>query len=140
MDHWPDNPLGQWIYLAPYLSFPVTDSFQKVIVAAVGLGWYFTHNDNSNTAPKAIGGSANEKLGQTTAVADALGMGMTSTSLHVSPTNTVARREEAAQSTALPHAPIDIPLEPVPISNRNSSARSHHNHNSRTRNLNRASH
>ncbi|KAI0662288.1 hypothetical protein C8Q70DRAFT_637140 [Cubamyces menziesii] len=78
-----------------------------IIAGAIGLGWYVSHNSTTHNAPTAIGGSANEKAidaqTSTTAVAEAMA---TSTVLHVSPTNTVARRDARIGSTLC--KPIDM--------------------------------
>lgn len=80
------------------------------IVAAVGLGVYFNRNAPGHQQPKVFGGSADE-VGSSvpgtpsaSASVSASGTGKsggtTSSSLHVSPTFTVARREEeGAQPT-----------------------------------------
>ncbi|KAI0820418.1 hypothetical protein BC628DRAFT_856906 [Trametes gibbosa] len=82
-------------------------------------GWYVSHNNSSHNAPTAIGGSANEKAITTTSsthvVAGALA---TSTVLHVSPTNTVAKRED--------NEPIPTPSAIYALAARGSS--SHHVH------------
>lgn len=70
------------------------------IAAGVGIGWYISHKSSSNTAPKAIGGSANETMSPTTSTIASV-RGSSSTSLHVSPTNTVARRNEAEATPAV---------------------------------------
>ncbi|KAI0081595.1 hypothetical protein K474DRAFT_1567705, partial [Panus rudis PR-1116 ss-1] len=63
------------------------------IAGGIGLGWYVSHNDTSHNAPTAIGGSANEKaIQESSSVAKAGGPTASSTP-HVSPTNTVARRD-----------------------------------------------
>ncbi|KAL7280195.1 hypothetical protein ACG7TL_006614 [Trametes sanguinea] len=85
-----------------------------IIAGAIGLGWYVSHNSTSHNAPTAIGGSANEKATDTetptsTVVGEALA---TSTVLHVSPTKTVARRDDE---------PIPTPLAVYPVSARGSS-------------------
>ena len=72
------------------------------IVAAVGLGVYFNRNAPGHQQPKVLGGSADE-VGSSVASSSASATsartksavgGSTSSSLHVSPTFTVARREE----------------------------------------------
>lgn len=64
-------------------------------VGAIGLWWYASHNSTTHEQPSAIGGSAKE--GGAVSVASTIGhpTGTVSlaTSLHVSPTNTVARRK-----------------------------------------------
>ncbi|KAF5369577.1 hypothetical protein D9758_002486 [Tetrapyrgos nigripes] len=76
-----------------------------VIIAAgaIGLGWWAAHNDDSHNQPTAIGGSAQE-AGHSTSSVNAGGTASVQSSLHVSPTNTVARREVSeAQPTLLPN-------------------------------------
>ncbi|KAJ7195486.1 hypothetical protein GGX14DRAFT_376905 [Mycena pura] len=80
-----------------------------VICAAggIGIGVYLSQQASAHYRPDAIGGSANESLGATVATsktassahASAKGALATSSALHVSPTNTVARREPAPQIT-----------------------------------------
>ena len=112
------------------------DCVTQIIAGAIGLGWYVSHNSTTHNAPTAIGGSANEKAidaqTSTTAVAEAMA---TSTVLHVSPTNTVARRDGE---------PIPTPLAIYPLTARGSSPhRVHvvqtHRHGRRTH-LNRTTH
>lgn len=77
-----------------------------VIVAAgaIGLGWWAAHNDNSHNQPTAIGGSAKEAGSPVSSSVTAGGTASVQTSLHVSPTNTVARREiPEAQETPIPN-------------------------------------
>ncbi|KAI0771141.1 hypothetical protein BD413DRAFT_604494 [Trametes elegans] len=64
-----------------------------VIAGAIGLGWYVGHNSTSHNAPKAIGGSANEKAiaSETSTIGSGL-VESASPTFHVSPTHTVARR------------------------------------------------
>ncbi|KAI0647715.1 hypothetical protein C8Q79DRAFT_1008130 [Trametes meyenii] len=106
-----------------------------IIAGAIGLGWYVSHNSTAHNAPKAIGGSANEKAieaSSSSAVAEALA---TSTVLHVTPTHTVARRDDE---------PIPTPLAVYPLEPR--SGNSHHVHvvqahrHGRRSNVNRTSH
>jgi len=61
------------------------------IGGGIGLGWYMTHNDPTNQAPDALGGSANEGVPTTTSALSS-GAALSSSSPHVSPTLTVARR------------------------------------------------
>ncbi|KIP09719.1 hypothetical protein PHLGIDRAFT_116192 [Phlebiopsis gigantea 11061_1 CR5-6] len=80
------------------------------VAGGIGLGVYISSKNTTHNAPTAIGGSANEKLQSTTASQSvAVGAnGETSTSFHVSPTHTVARREDAAAPTdvfVLPDVP-----------------------------------
>jgi len=72
------------------------------ILAAVGLGVYFNRNAPGHQQPKVFGGSAGEvgssvsssaSASPTSAVTKSV-VKSTSSSLHVSPTFTVARREE----------------------------------------------
>lgn len=78
------------------------------IVAAVGLGVYFNRNAPGHQQPKVFGGSADEVGSSVSSSASASasatsgvkGGGVvqsTSSSLHVSPTFTVARREEGEE-------------------------------------------
>ncbi|KAI0366624.1 hypothetical protein BV20DRAFT_951740 [Pilatotrama ljubarskyi] len=89
-----------------------------IIAGAIGLGWYVSHNSTTHNAPTAIGGSANEKAIETqSSSAVAAGAIATSTVLHVSPTHTVARRDDE---------PIPTPLAIYPLAARGPS--SHHVH------------
>ena len=72
------------------------------IVAAIGLGVYFNKNTPGHQQPKVLEGSA-DKVGSSVASSSASATsvmtksvvgGSTSSSLHASPTFTVARREE----------------------------------------------
>lgn len=68
----------------------------QAAAGGIGLGWYVSHNDPSHNVPKTIGGSAGEASTQATSSSSVkvVGSGTASvkTTLHVSPTNTVARR------------------------------------------------
>ncbi|KAI0755298.1 hypothetical protein C8Q80DRAFT_1094703 [Daedaleopsis nitida] len=86
-----------------------------IIAGAIGLGWYVSHNNTTSTAPKAIGGSANEKANESASVAAAAaaaatgahGVSTTDQSLHVSPTHTVAKRIFEAVPTAAAVYPVE---------------------------------
>ncbi|KAG6330375.1 hypothetical protein ID866_8712 [Astraeus odoratus] len=86
--------MSRWVWLVAIL-----------ILAGIGLiAWYeITHKSSSSSQPTAVGGKANETAGPTTMPASAQAAISTSTSLHVSPTNTVARRVARAEPT-----PLDI--------------------------------
>ena len=87
-----------------------------LIVGGVAAGVYFTRNNPSNTQPKAFGGSANQAAtfsSSATASVVTGKNGAASTVLHVSPTNTVQRREAgevrptaAAVAVAVPELPV----------------------------------
>lgn len=66
------------------------------IAGAIGIGWYFTHNNQQNQRPASLGGSENESSSvsaSSSAVISSVVPTSSGTSKHVSPTNTVARRE-----------------------------------------------
>ena len=67
---------------------------------------YISSQNTTHNAPKAIGGSANEKL-ESTSSAVVGEDGATKTSYHVSPTHTVARRADDDAP-----APTDFPTIP----------------------------
>ncbi|KAH9851598.1 hypothetical protein C2E23DRAFT_829832 [Lenzites betulinus] len=104
--------LSRWVWV-------VGMTLLIIIAGAIGLGWYVSHNNTSHTAPTAIGGSANEKAITTASSSTQLVAGAlaTSTVLHVSPTNTVARRDDE---------PIPTPSAIYPLTARSGS--SHHVH------------
>ncbi|TFY82609.1 hypothetical protein EWM64_g1397 [Hericium alpestre] len=102
--------LSRWVWI-------VTVLLLACIGMAIGLGWYasHTHPNTPHSAPKTFGGSANEHgaVAKAPEAVDADG----STSHHVSPTNTVARRYdipdpvptfEAFNVVPLPHAPSGL--------------------------------
>ncbi|EJF56677.1 hypothetical protein DICSQDRAFT_141133 [Dichomitus squalens LYAD-421 SS1] len=73
-----------------------------IVAGAIGLGWWVAHNNTTHTAPKAIGGSADEKSIESASSAAAAHLATSSsTSLHVSPTNTVARRADEPIPTSV---------------------------------------
>ncbi|KAI0035193.1 hypothetical protein K488DRAFT_68588 [Vararia minispora EC-137] len=76
---------------------------------AIGLGVYFrlTNKSTVQSSPKAIGGSE-ENSG--TLVTSSAAVGGTSSSLHVSPTYTVARREPIPSPVAMPVPVAGAPL------------------------------
>ncbi|KAJ3838025.1 hypothetical protein F5878DRAFT_189626 [Lentinula raphanica] len=60
-------------------------------LGAIGLWWYASHNSSTHEQPHALGGSEQES-GSSSAVGVASSPATLQTSLHVTPTNTVARR------------------------------------------------
>ncbi|KAI0789612.1 hypothetical protein C8Q75DRAFT_806779 [Abortiporus biennis] len=121
------------------------------VAGGIGIGWWIAHNDKSHDAPTAIGGSANEKaLSSSAAAATSVGTdGHTkSSSPHVSPTNTVARRAFLADvvPTGVPVVPIpEVPAIPIgsPKFEAREFDRAHrqHNHHRRAKALqNRTTH
>ncbi|THH19094.1 hypothetical protein EW146_g2016 [Bondarzewia mesenterica] len=84
------NRLSRWVWIIGF--------FLLVCIGlASGLGWYATHNKPAHQQPKVFGGSENETLTSagtaTGAVKGSVVTASSSSSPHVSPTNTVARRE-----------------------------------------------
>ncbi|KAL6308453.1 hypothetical protein BKA93DRAFT_566210 [Sparassis latifolia] len=80
-----------------------------VIIGAICLGVYVAHKSTSPSTPTAIGGSADETGHIATTAAAIAGVhGSSATSLHVTPTNTVARRD-----SLVPPVPTSFAL-PVP--------------------------
>ena len=80
-----------------------------LIAGGIGVGVYLTRNSPSHQQPTAIGGSADNLATSTTVVSTSGAKGAaSSSSLHVSPTNTVARREVDALLT--PRAPLPTAL------------------------------
>ena len=67
-----------------------------IIGGAVGIGLYFNHEDSTESVPGAIGGKADEGSIPPQAAATQATL---SSSLHVSPTNTVAKRDEVVLPT-----------------------------------------
>ncbi|KAI8978841.1 hypothetical protein BD414DRAFT_494569 [Trametes punicea] len=98
--------MSRWVWV-------IGMTFLIIIAGALGLGWYVAHNTTIHNAPTPVGGSADERSisiqSSPTAAAEAAA---TSTVLHVSPTRTVARRE---------NEPIPTPLAEYPESARGSS-------------------
>lgn len=87
--------MSRWVWVIGFL-------LALTAAGAIGLGWYLSHNDTSHNAPKTLGGSAKETGGASLKVVGTDSAGL-KTSLHVSPTNTVARRVFAeAFATPLP--------------------------------------
>ncbi|EEB88416.1 hypothetical protein MPER_13762, partial [Moniliophthora perniciosa FA553] len=74
---------------------------QDVLIAAgaVALGWYVSHNDTSQNQPGTLGGNVGATAGP---AAPSKPSGTSSGSLHVSPTNTVARRAPEPVPTPAP--------------------------------------
>ncbi|OBZ68727.1 hypothetical protein A0H81_11071 [Grifola frondosa] len=107
-----------------------------IIVAAIGLGWWASHNNTSHNAPTAIGGSANEKdLGSSSVSSTASTAATSSSAFHVTPTNTVARR-----SDPIPTA-YALPLSsPSPELDNDAVVRAVQSHRARRSYLNRTIH
>ena len=83
-----------------------------LIVGGVAAGVYFTRNNPSNTQPKAFGGSANQAAtfsSSATASVVTGKNGAASTVLHVSPTNTVQRREAGEVRPTAVAAAVPLP-------------------------------
>lgn len=78
--------LSRWVWVIGFFLL-------ACIGLGVGLGWYLSHNKPAHQLPKAFGGSANETLTAGTAPATVAGGAKSASSLHVSPTHTVARRD-----------------------------------------------
>ncbi|KAI1794812.1 hypothetical protein LXA43DRAFT_994387 [Ganoderma leucocontextum] len=95
-----------------------------IIAGAIGLGWWVSHNNHTHTAPTAIGGSADEKaLASASASASAAASSSDISSLHVSPTNTVARRADEP----IPTPPVLYPVHArSPNSHRVHVVQAHH--------------
>ena len=109
----------------------------QMIAGFIGLGWYVSHNNTQHSAPKAFGGSANERSSAVPSAAEATAAGASSTDIpfHVSPTHTVAKRADE---------PIPTPPALYPVSPRSgSSHRVHvlqtHRHGRRSSPVNRTS-
>lgn len=83
-----------------------------MIAGFIGLGWYVSHNNTQHSAPKAFGGSANERSSALPSAATAAGASSTDAPFHVSPTHTVAKRADE---------PIPTPTALYPVSPRSGS-------------------
>jgi len=103
--------LSRWVW--------ITGVFLVVCIAGgIGVGWYFTHNNPSNQQPKAFGGSANEGFSSSVASSSSSSLSSSSShvsgassSPHVSPTNTVARRAAYPEPvpTLIPFQMLHLP-------------------------------
>ncbi|KAL0960990.1 hypothetical protein HGRIS_005985 [Hohenbuehelia grisea] len=92
--------LARWVWIVGVILI-------LCIAGGIGLGWYASHNAPDHQQPTAIGGSANRggfSSSSSVPVVGSKGPGPSiKTSLHVSPTHTVARREVLeARATGLP--------------------------------------
>ena len=99
------NRLSRWVWVVGIILLLVSSEHPHInhnasilirlvsqcIGGGAGLGWYLTHNQPSNQQPKAFGGSANEQPSAT--ISSSSAAPALSSSPHVYPTNTVARRE-----------------------------------------------
>ncbi|KIJ06074.1 hypothetical protein PAXINDRAFT_20714 [Paxillus involutus ATCC 200175] len=97
--------LSRWVWFIGVVLF-------ICIGVGSGVGWYLSHKSPSNQQPTAVGGSANETTGPNSPTTAANGHS-TSSSLHVTPTNTVARRAAMPDPTPAPVEAIYIPSEEV---------------------------
>jgi len=83
------------------------------IAGSIGLGLYISSQNKSHSAPEAIGGSANEKpesVSASISTSDVRGsIGASSSSLHVSPTHTVARRDDILEVVPTGLPPVSHP-------------------------------
>lgn len=93
------NRLAVWVWVVGVV---------LILAAAggIGLGWYFSHNSPSHQQPTAFGGSADQSQSPSSSTVKSVGTGSAGvkTSLHVSPTNTVARRALEPRITGYPAA------------------------------------
>ncbi|KAH9926087.1 hypothetical protein B0H21DRAFT_781365 [Amylocystis lapponica] len=113
--------MSRWVFLIGIILL-------LVVVGAIGLGVYVSHKNPHNSAPTAIGGSADETGGTSSSLAGHEAVASSSTFLHVTPTNTVARRDDIFKpmSTGVPLAlPLDhsggpIHLPRIPLHHRRS--------------------
>ncbi|KAL1741454.1 hypothetical protein HDZ31DRAFT_45431, partial [Schizophyllum fasciatum] len=80
------NNMSRWVFIIGMV---------LLVCAAggIGLGWYISHNDNTQEQPKAIGGSANEMN-----MGSGSGAASLQSSIRVTPTLTVDRRAPATQA------------------------------------------
>lgn len=89
--------LSRWVWIIGML-------LAICAAAAIGLGVWISHNSASHQQPVVIGGSADNAATESITDTSAVGKGTASvaTSLHVSPTNTVARRFVEPRYTSSP--------------------------------------
>ncbi|KAA1469791.1 hypothetical protein DENSPDRAFT_796680 [Dentipellis sp. KUC8613] len=130
--------LSRWVWVITFLIL-------ACIGLAIGLGWYasHTHPSDPHAVPKAFGGVANEHATETesSSVAGAVVAG--STSLHVSPTHTVARRDFLPDPapTGASHDVVYIPQAQSGVGSVHAvPANAVSRHRKRNVNLNRTSH
>ncbi|KAI0061629.1 hypothetical protein BV25DRAFT_1826334 [Artomyces pyxidatus] len=107
--------MSRWVWIVGLILL-------ALVGLGIGLGMYISHKSSPNEQPKAIGGSANESIGvaSSTHVSSAKltgAVGPTSSSPHVSPTNTVARRD-ASPGPAPTGSPLHIIHVPPPVPHR----------------------
>ncbi|KAG5649704.1 hypothetical protein H0H81_002431 [Sphagnurus paluster] len=93
--------LSRWVWITGIILLivrpllcapPACPNHPQIIGAAIGLGWYVSHNKPDHQQPKAFGGSANEAATASTSATVDPSTG--STVKHVSPTHTLASRVE----------------------------------------------
>ncbi|KAF8895601.1 hypothetical protein BD779DRAFT_1668846 [Infundibulicybe gibba] len=78
------SSLSRWVWVVGVLLI-------LTAAGAIGLGWYVSHKTPDHQQPKVFGGSANEMSSALPTTTSAAASG-TKTSMHVTPTHTVARR------------------------------------------------
>jgi len=124
------NRLSRWIWFIGLIIFSCAGF-------GIGLGWYFSHQAPSHQDPTTFGGRASNGLVSTSSQAmDGSGpTGVLSSSPHVTPTNTVARRAAfpGPLPTPAPSVPIHIMHIPHPHGPQHGSAPSRHQHRHRKR-------
>jgi len=93
--------LSRWVWLIGMI---------LLICGGIGIGlWYYiSHTSSSQKQPTAVGGSANETAGLSSPTTSGHS---SSSSPHVSPTFTVARRDTAPDPTPAVLALINVPPE-----------------------------
>lgn len=109
MYYWCDSGCREYPVPVP-ITITLLIVFPQCIAGGIGVAWYFTHNNPSHQQPKVFGGSADEGITSTTSssVSSSSSTAIVgiSSSPHVSPTNTVARR-----ATFPDPAPTHIPFQ-----------------------------
>lgn len=100
----------------------------QCIAGGIGIGVYISHKNTSHDGPTALGGSAGEKLETASSAAvSASGDAVASTtSLHVSPTHTVARRDAFIPGAVA--TPSSVPRAFLPLGLKNTSHMVRHDH------------
>lgn len=97
---------SKWIWVIGFI-------FVVAAAGGIGLGWYMSHKGPDSYKVTAVGGSEGETAAGTTSAARTVGTkGATVlSSLHVTPTNTVDRREPTPQPTPIAFAAREAPAQ-----------------------------
>ncbi|KAI0250771.1 hypothetical protein BJV78DRAFT_1282999 [Lactifluus subvellereus] len=111
------NRMSRWVWVVGLLLLTCAG-------LGIGVGWYASHKAPPHQDPTAFGGGDSQRAIPTSSQ----GQGVNHSSLHVTPTNTVARRSAFPDPlpTPAPNAPIHVMHVPYPHGSKHDPTPVHH--------------